>query len=128
MKVPSLRVAGCIAVAAVTAIGPATTKARIAALSCAFADGEVTVEFSIDHAQFAPALDPNDPPRRKVTRVRLGTQSFVAEPILMTGGVRGFWTDDPVTGTHVLTAQQDGSAVYSGPARGRLDGTCEEIG
>jgi len=86
------------------------------------------VQFSIDRKQFAPPLDPNDPPRRKVTRVRLGPQSFVAEPILMASGVRGFWTDDPVTGTHVLTTRPDGTATYSGPEGASTDGICEDIG
>ncbi len=96
-------------------------------LLCRFADAP-DISFGIDRTQFAPPVDPNDPPRRKVSRIRLGPQSFVAEPILMAGGTRGFWTDDPVTGTHVLTIRPDGTATYSGPDGSSSDGICEDIG
>ena len=96
-------------------------------LLCRF-DGAPDIRFAIDRNQFAPPVDPEDPPRRKVTQVRLGSHSFVAEPILMDSGVRGFWTDDPVTGTHVLTTRADGTATYSGPDGGTTNGICEDIG
>ena len=94
--------------------------------SCAGA--ALMIEFAIDRNQFAPAVDPADPPRRKVTQVTAASEIFIAEPILMASGIRGFWTDDPAIGTHFMTIQPDSSASYSAPDGTTWTGTCKDTG
>ena len=82
-----------------------------------------TLAFEIDHNQFAPAFDRNEAPRRKVTTVSMGDTAFAAEPIVMQGR-RGFWAEHGNV-SHLLTVEQDGSAVYSQMPQGKkLAGTC----
>ncbi|MDX8349023.1 hypothetical protein SLH49_13640 [Cognatiyoonia sp. IB215446] len=83
------------------------------------------VNFTIDRTQFAPAHNAGEPPRRKVTMVRMGEAQFPAEPILM-GDVRGFWGEG-LSGSNVMfVVQPDGSAVFTDMRAGqRLAGQCE---
>jgi hypothetical protein len=87
----------------------------------------VPIQFEIDRAQFAPAIDNQEPMRRRVTTVQMGDAQFPAEPILM-GDVRGFWAEG-MGGTDIMMVMQgDGSAVYANTRAGeRLTGTCEVL-
>ncbi len=85
----------------------------------------VAVRFEIDRSQFAPPIDPKEPPRNKVTHVRMGGFGFAAEPILM-GDVLGFWEDAEALGNRMLIVQPDGTARYSEQPSGKdMTGTCE---
>ena len=85
------------------------------------------VRFEIDRAQFAPALDLAEPPRRRVTTVQMGDAQFPAEPIMM-GDVRGFWAESLAGSDVMMVMQADGSAIYTGARAGeRLTGTCEVL-
>jgi len=85
----------------------------------------VHVSFDIDRTQFAPVIDPAEPPRRKVTLVRMGDAQFPAEAIIM-GGNRGFWAEGG-GGSHVLfMVAADGTAQYIEDRTGvRMEGTCQ---
>ena len=83
------------------------------------------VAFEIDPNQFVAATDSKEPPRNKVTTVTAGTKQFLAEPILMDSGVRGFWATTAAT-DHLLTVQTDGAARYSISTQTTpLSGYCE---
>jgi len=83
------------------------------------------ITFTIDRTQFAQAQAPGDPPRRKVTTVRMGDAQFPAEPILM-GDVRGFWAEGQGGSNVMFVVQPDGSAVFTDMRAGqRLTGQCE---
>ena len=83
------------------------------------------VRFEIDRAQFAPAVDLAEPPRRRITTVQMGDAQFPAEPIMM-GDVRGFWAEGLAGSDVMMVMQADGSAVYADTRAGtRLTGTCE---
>jgi hypothetical protein len=83
------------------------------------------VQFAIDRAQFAPALDLAEPPRRRMTTVQMGDAQFPAEPILM-GNVRGFWAEGLAGSDVMMVMQADGSAVFADMRAGeRLTGSCE---
>jgi len=84
----------------------------------------IIVRFTIDRNQFASAISSDEPPRNKVTTVTIGTEQFTAEPILMAGGVRGFWKES-FEGSHLLTFSVGDDAVYSRPIGQRLIGECE---
>lgn len=85
------------------------------------------LRFAIDRAQFAPAIDQAEPPRRRVTTVQRGDATFPAEPILM-GDLRGFWAEGKGGADIMLVIQADGTAVYANPRAGtRITGTCEVI-
>ncbi len=87
----------------------------------------VPVRFEIDRTQFAPAIDKNEPERRRVTTVQMGDAQFPAEPILM-GDVRGFWAEGLAGSDVMMVMQGDGSAVYADTRAGeRLTGTCEVL-
>lgn len=84
-----------------------------------------SLAFTIDRTQFAPPHDAGEPPRRKVTTVRMGDAQFPAEPILM-GDVRGFWAEGLSGSNMMLVVQADGSAVFTNVDAGqRLTGQCE---
>ena len=88
---------------------------------------EHTVQFKIDETQFAPALNPNDPPRRQVTFVTMGGAQFVAEAILMPGGIRGFYEEAGELGSRLMIVQDDGSARLSLQPSGQiLTGNCAD--
>ncbi len=83
------------------------------------------LSFAIDHAQFAPAMDSAEPPRRRITTVQMGDARFPAEPLLM-GNVRGFWAEGMGGSDIMMVMQADGSAVLSNTRAGqRITGTCE---
>lgn len=84
----------------------------------------VPVSFEIDHRQFAPPIDPDEPPRNKVTVVAMGGAQFKAEPILMDDGTRGFWAN--VEGVeHLMTMRPDGMGTYaSSGAVSFMSGRC----
>jgi hypothetical protein len=87
----------------------------------------IPVRFAIDLAQFAPAQDLADPPKRRITTVQMGDALFPAEPILM-GDVRGFWAEGLAGSDVMMVMQADGSAIYADTRAGeRLTGTCEVI-
>jgi hypothetical protein len=82
------------------------------------------VRFEIDRTQFAPAIDRNEPERRRITTVQMGESSFAAEPILM-DGLRGFWAETPDV---MLVMQSDGTTIAKGGLAGsRRTGTCEVL-
>ena len=84
----------------------------------------VSIRFAIDHTQFAPAQDANDPPRRKVTLVEMGTASFPAEALIM-GDLRGFWAESDGGGNILFVVHPDGRANYAEqPSGTRMEGTC----
>ena len=88
----------------------------------------VALSFEIDRTQFAPPVDPKEPPRRKVTQVDLGGVRFVAEAMVI-GDVRGFWEDAEAMGSRIFTMQPDGTGLYSEDPSGRtLRGPCEVTG
>lgn len=85
----------------------------------------IPVQFQIDPAQFAPARDTAEPPRRRITTVQMGDATFPAEPIMM-GDVRGFWAEGLAGSDVMMVMQSDGTAVYADTRAGeRLTGTCE---
>lgn len=87
----------------------------------------MAVRFQIDRTQFAPALDPGEPMRRRITTVQMGDTQFPAEPILM-GGLRGFWAEAQGDAGIMMVMQGDGSAIYADTGTGeRLTGTCEVL-
>ncbi len=87
----------------------------------------VPIQFEIDRAQFAPAIDTQEPVRRRVTTVQMGEAQFPAEPIMM-GDVRGFWAEGMGGSDIMMVMQGDGSAVYANTRAGeRLTGTCEVL-
>ncbi|MDU8912114.1 hypothetical protein [Aestuariicoccus sp. MJ-SS9] len=89
--------------------------------------GEVTLGFEIDRAQFAPAVDGGEPPRRAETLVEMGGDRFLAEPILMATGHRGFWAESHEGRELLLLIAPDGSARLSDSGRDAdLEGTCSE--
>ena len=113
MKMPALLCA--------TLSGPAVAEVIACDLS------GVPIQFAIDRAQFAPALDLAEPPRRRITTVQMGDATFPAEPILM-GDVRGFWAEGLAGSDVMMVMQGDGSAVYTDARAGeRLTGTCEVL-
>lgn len=86
---------------------------------------EVSIAFDINRDEFAPAIDPGEPPRRKVTMVQMGGARFPAEAIIM-GEARGFWAEGG-GGSHVLfMVHGDGTAFYVDDQTGlRMEGICE---
>jgi hypothetical protein len=83
-----------------------------------------SVSFAIDAAQFAPALDANEPPKRRITTVQMGDASFPAEPLVM-GDVRGFWAEGMGGSDVMLVMQGDGSAIYADARAGTsITGAC----
>ncbi|WP_159086925.1 hypothetical protein [Loktanella sp. Alg231-35] len=85
------------------------------------------VRFEIDRTQFAPALDAQEPARRRVTTVQMGDARFPAEPIMI-GNTVGFWAEG-LGGTELMMIMQaDGSAVFANARAGEhLSGTCEVV-
>ncbi|RYH03160.1 hypothetical protein EU805_05365 [Salipiger sp. IMCC34102] len=80
--------------------------------------GGVALGFAVDRAQFVDGYA-GDPPRRKVSRVRLGDEDFEAEPIVM-GTTLGFH------GAGRMFLLQDGSGRLTDmTTRAALTGPCE---
>ena len=87
----------------------------------------VSLRFDIDRNQFVDPVDPNEPPRRKITQVEMGARHFPAEPFLI-GDVRGFWAEGLGGSDGIFVVNADGSAKYSNPQLGEtLLGTCEDL-
>ena len=85
----------------------------------------IPVRFEIDMTQFAPPVDPGEPPRRRVTTVSLGSQQFEAEPMVM-GELRGFWTDGEDAAQVLMIIQPDGAATLTNAPPGtEKTGRCE---
>lgn len=88
----------------------------------------VLVEFAINTSQFAPALDPGDPPRRQLARVTLNGTGMLAEAIMMEGGVRGFYAQPGDTQRRLLIMQDDGTArMVLRPEDRTLEGMCDHL-
>jgi len=88
----------------------------------------ITLSFTIDRRQFAPAISAGEPPKRTVTAVTQGAEAYPAEPILMQDGTRGFHAELP-SGARLLTVAADGTARYTDTGQPqRYAGTCEAIG
>lgn len=84
----------------------------------------VSIRFDIDRTQFAPAQNANDPPRRKVTIVDMGSARFPAEALIM-GDLRGFWAEGMGGGDILFIVHPDGTANYTEqPGGTRMEGTC----
>jgi hypothetical protein len=88
--------------------------------------GALSVEFSYDPAQFAPAQDLAEPPRRAVAEVWIGARRLVAEAISMVGGFRGFHSDMPPDLPVMMIVGPEGRATLTQGARD-LQGRCEAI-
>lgn len=87
----------------------------------------VALRFDIDRNQFVDAVNPNEPPRRKITQVAMGARQFPAEPFLI-GDVRGFWAEGLGGSDSIFVVNADGSAKFSNPQMGEtLIGTCEDL-
>lgn len=86
---------------------------------------DLRLDFDIDPASFADPIDPREPPRRRVSRVTLGGESFEAEALLTEGGSRGFWA--PGRGI-LLTKAPAGAARMSDGNAASWRGRCEETG
>lgn len=88
-------------------------------------DDRLSLRFDLDTASFAPPLDPNDPPYRRISRVTLNDGGFTAESILSETGQRGFWSPDR---GWLLTVERDGAARLSDAEDAPWLGTCKETG
>ena len=115
------------AVLATTFAGPALGDSLLCSLQCK--DGShcsseaLEISFDIDRNQFVSAVDPNEPPYRKVTTVRMSGETFEAEPFLVKD-TRGFWAEDL---NAIFVVNSDGSATFSNSATGEtLIGQCED--
>ena len=84
-----------------------------------------SVTFSIDPNQFVAAQNPNDPPRRQVTTVNIDGIRFVAEAIMLSGGILGFHEDAGEIGRRLMIVQPNNTARLSlSPANEVWTGTC----
>lgn len=109
-------VASSLSVAAVPAAAELVT--------CQMGEDATPLTFEIDHTQFAPALDPNDPPRQQRTVVTFGDKQFPAEPFLL-GDVRGFEAEGLGGTTTLFVMHADGEAVFSDTRAGiHIVGQC----
>jgi len=90
---------------------------------CEMDDG-ATLAFDIDPSQFAPALDPKEPPRQQRTVVRYGDKQFPATPFYL-GQARGFEAEGLGGTTTLFVMQPSGEARLSNARAGTaLQGTC----
>lgn len=105
--------------------GPA--HAAVDTYDCALSrDGtRMDLRFDLDPASFAPPVDPADPPRRRVSRVRMEDAEIEAEAILGQNGSRGFWASAQGL---LMTVSPDGSARMSDHGERPWQGQCKEIG
>ncbi|WP_300437527.1 hypothetical protein [uncultured Mameliella sp.] len=105
--------------------GPAL--AAVDTYDCALSrDGtRMDLRFDLDPASFAPPVDAADPPRRRVSRVRMEDAEIEAEAILGQNGSRGFWASAQGL---LMTVSPDGSARMSDHGERPWQGQCKEIG
>lgn len=93
-------------------------------ITCDMDDGNA-LAFEIDRNQFVDAISADEPPRRKVTLVQYGPETFSAEPLLI-GDLRGFEAQGNGGATTVFVMQPDGTARLTNQQDGlRVDGFCE---
>ena len=93
------------------------------AITCVMADGS-DLQFVIHDSQFAPALDPREPPRQARSIVTHGPTQFPAAPFRL-GPVRGFEAEGPGGTTTLFVIQPDGSATLTNAQDGdSIIGTC----
>lgn len=86
-----------------------------------------SVRFAIDPAQFVAAQNPDDPPRRQITTVTMNDSPFIAEAIMMQGGVRGFHEDAESLGSRLMIVKPNGSARLTlQPQNKTLIGQCTD--
>lgn len=86
--------------------------------------GDVPLAFDIDRTQFAPALDPKEPPRQQRTTVTYGDKQFPATPFYL-GDTRGFEAEGLGGTITLFVMQSDGAALFSDARTGlRNTGTC----
>jgi hypothetical protein len=91
-------------------------------------ENDVPLAFDIDPNQFAPALDPNEPPRQQRTIVRFGDKQFPATPFYI-GDTRGFEAEGLGGTTTLFVMQPDGTARFSDARAGtRNTGNCTVSG
>ncbi|WP_186766585.1 hypothetical protein [Puniceibacterium confluentis] len=88
---------------------------------------ELLVAFGIDRTQFAPPLNPDEPPRRQESRVAMGDETFAAEPLLFDDGRRGFWTGDRQDGALLMMIAPDSRATLSTQDGAVFTGDCEDL-
>ncbi|WP_417208765.1 hypothetical protein [Antarctobacter sp.] len=103
-------------------------RAAVETYDCDLARGDdrLSLRFDLDSASFAPPLDRNEPPRRRISRVRLGDDDgFTAEAILSETGQRGFWAPDR---GWLLTMDRDGAARLSDADQTPWQGRCKDTG
>lgn len=105
--------------------GPA--HAAVETYDCALSrDGtRMDLRFDLDPASFAPPVDAADPPRRRVSRVRMEGTEIEAEAILGQDGARGFWASAQGL---LMTVSPDGTARMSDHGERPWQGQCKEIG
>lgn len=85
----------------------------------------VIIQFTLNRDEFAPAISADEPPRRKVTTVRMGAAQFPAEAIIM-GENRGFWAEGGGGSNVLFIVAGDGTAHYIEDRTGvRMEGSCE---
>jgi len=101
------------------------SSAAAESISCDMAG--VPVNFDIDLTQFAPPVDPGEPPRRRVTTVAIGEDEYEAEPMVM-GDMRGFWTDGTEPPQIIMIIHPDGAATLTNAPEGaEVSGRCEVV-
>ena len=95
--------------------------------ACTTDCAQTHVQFSIDASQFVAPQSPDDPPRRQITHVVLDDARFVAQAIMMDGGIRGFHEDAGELGSRLMIVHADGSARLNlQPQNRQLVGECED--
>ena len=110
----------------VTALVLSATPAVSQSVTC-FMENGAALNFTIDRNQFVDAVDPSDPPRRKVSMVTFGEKHFPAEPFLI-GDTLGFQAEGLGGTTTVFVMQAGGTAVFTDTRAGlRVTGQCEAI-
>ncbi|SLN15910.1 hypothetical protein [Pseudooctadecabacter jejudonensis] len=98
----------CLALPATT--GQADWTCRLTQVGCDLICPDMQVAFEVDRNQFVNPQNPNDPPRRQVTTVTMDDATFVAQAILMAGGVEGFHEDAGALGSRLMIVRPDGTA------------------
>ncbi|MEL6958482.1 MAG: hypothetical protein AAGL89_05960 [Pseudomonadota bacterium] len=118
-----------ILLAGLTAIaGPASAwECALTLQDCFDNCDKMQVRFEIDDSQFAPPINPNDPPRRQVTLVEMDGARFAAEALKMGGGIEGFYEEAGELGSRLMIVQPNGSARLSlRPINEVWTGQCSE--
>lgn len=94
-------------------------------VACVTVCPETTATFTIDLNQFVAPQDPNDPPRRQITRVTLNADTFTADAIAFADGTLGFHHGADTSDRTLLIIQPDGAARLSRlPDNQILTGRC----